>query len=75
MQAVRNAVIFVLVLGGAFLALSPKRRSLVAEKLAEIQRFASRRIADREARDDGRRATEAWESEGGASAAAGAELR
>ena len=74
MQAVRNAVIFVLVLGGAFLALSPKRRSLVAEKLAEIQRFTSRRIADREARDD-RQATEAWESEGGASAAAGAELR
>ena len=74
MQAVRNAVIFVLVLGGAFLALSPKRRSLVAGKLAEVQRLASRRIADREARA-GRLATEAWESEGGASAAAGAELR
>jgi hypothetical protein len=51
MTAMRNFVILALVLGGALIALSPRRRAQLARKLAESRRFVSRRIVDRDARD------------------------
>jgi hypothetical protein len=51
MTAMRNFVILAFVLGGALIALSPKRRAQLARKLAESRRFVSRRIVDRDARD------------------------
>lgn len=65
MKSIRNIGTFMLVLGGAFFALSPRRRSAVAQKLAEARRFVSRRAADREARAS-HLASETWEGEGGA---------
>lgn len=64
MKSIRNIGTFVLVLGGAFFALSPRRRSAVARKLAEARRFVSRRVTDREARA-GNLAADRWEGEGG----------
>ncbi len=69
MQVVRNVVILVVVLGCAFLALSPRRRAAAAEKLASARRLVSRKLADREARA-GRVATDTWDGEGGAIPAA-----
>jgi hypothetical protein len=74
MRVVRNALILVVVVGGAFLVLSLDRRASLAEKLAEARRLVSRRATDREARAS-RMASETWEGEGGAIPAAGAELR
>lgn len=65
MQIVRDTVILVLVLGGAFLLVSPKRRAVAAGKLAEARRFVSRRLAEQEARAS-RLAGETWDGEGGA---------
>jgi hypothetical protein len=73
MQTVRNAVMLGLVLGGAFLALSPKRRSARAEKPTRARRFVSRGLTDREARVS--QASERWDDEGGAIPAADAQLR
>ncbi len=70
MQVVRNVVILVVVLGCAFLALSPKRRAAAAEKLASARRLVSRKLAEREARAC-RLATERWDGEGGSIPAAG----
>jgi hypothetical protein len=74
MQSVRNVVILVLMLGCAFVALSPKRRRAAAEKLAAARRLVARKFTDREARA-GRLATETWDNEGGAAVGGGAELR
>jgi hypothetical protein len=71
MKTVRNALLLVLVLGCAFIALSPKRRRAAAEKLAEARRLVSRSVADRETR--ARQASERWEGEGGAIPAAEAQ--
>jgi hypothetical protein len=65
MKSMRNVGILMLVLGGAFLALSPRRRLAVARKLAEARRFVPWRAADREARAS-HLASETWEGEGGA---------
>jgi hypothetical protein len=74
MKSVRNVMILALMLGGAFVALSPQRRRAAAEKLAAARRLVARKFADREARA-GSCATETWDNEGGAAVGGGAELR
>lgn len=63
MQIIRNVVLLGIVLGCAYLALSPRRRSAAAEQPAHARRTASPRFADREARVG--QARERWDGEGG----------
>ena len=64
MTAMRKLGALALVLGGVLVALSPRRRALVAQKLAQARGFLSRRGVDRDARDN--EARERWEDDGGA---------
>jgi hypothetical protein len=60
----RNIGVLALALGGALVALWLGRRAQAAGKLAHPRRFVSRRIADRDARDD--QALVRWDDDGGA---------
>lgn len=64
MTAMRKLGALVLVLGGVLVALSPRRRALVAQKLAQARGFLSRGGVDRDARDNEARAR--WDDDGGA---------
>jgi hypothetical protein len=64
MTAIRRLGTLALVLGGVLVALSPRRRALVSQKLAQARRFLSRRNGGRDARDSEARAR--WEDDGGA---------
>jgi hypothetical protein len=63
--AIRTLSVLVVVLGAVLVALSPRRRALIARKLEESRAFASRRVVDRDARD--RSARDRWADDGGAS--------
>ena len=64
MTAIRKLGALALVLGGVLVALSPRRRALVGQKLAQARRFLFQRSLDRDARDN--EARERWEDDGGA---------
>jgi len=57
-------VVLVLVLGSVLAAVSSWRRTRFAERSAESRRFVSRRVVDRDARDQ--QALERWGNDGGA---------
>jgi hypothetical protein len=74
MASMRNLGVLVVVFGGVLVALSPRRRRRIAQKLEESRRFVSRRIVDRDARDD--QAHGRWDDDGGTwDASAAAPLR
>ena len=60
----KNFGVLALALGGALVALWRRRRAPAAEKLAYTRRFVSRRIADRDARDE--QALVRWDDESAA---------
>jgi hypothetical protein len=62
---IRTLAVLALVVGAVVVALSPRRRALIAQKLAESRRFVSRRVVDRDAREGTARAR--WDDDGGAS--------
>jgi hypothetical protein len=51
MALLRKFGVIVLALGGALVTLWRSRRAPAAAKMAHMRRFASRRIADRDARE------------------------
>lgn len=65
MGRMRNIGLLVVGLGSVVVLLSPRRRKVVADKLVDVRRFASRRTVDRDARVSSR-AIDRWEGEGGA---------
>jgi hypothetical protein len=64
MASLRKLGILAAAFGAVLVALSPRRRTLVAQKLKESRRFVSQRILDRDARDS--QAREQWDDDGGA---------
>jgi hypothetical protein len=64
MAILKNFGVLALALGGALVALWRWRRASAAGKRAHPRRFASRRIADRDARDE--QALVRWDDDGGA---------
>lgn len=63
-KAMRKLGVMALALGAAIVAVSPSRRALVAQKLAQSRRFVSKRIVDRDARK--RQSLDRWDDDGGA---------
>ena len=59
----RKLGVLALAFGAAVVALGPRRRALVAQKLAQSRRFVSERIVDRDARELSRAR---WDDDGGA---------
>jgi len=67
MSAMRKLGLLMLAVGTVLVALSPRRRALVAQKLAQSRRFVSGRLVDREARDSrDSEARDRWDDDGGA---------
>lgn len=64
-MVMRKLAVVAIVVGGVFLALSRRHRTLLAQKLAESRRFVSQRIIDRNARNPDRE-RDRWDNEGGA---------
>ena len=62
--AMRKLGVLALVIGAAIVALSPRRRALVAQKLEQSRRFVSERIVDRNARE--LQSLDRWDDDGGA---------
>ena len=59
-----RSVSIVAMLGGVLVALSPRRRAVLARRLAEARRAVSQRLADRDR--EASRSTERWDDDGGA---------
>jgi hypothetical protein len=67
MSKLRAIGLFALASAAAGILASPRRRRLIAQKLAEARRFVSRQAAVIEPpRSPPRAAVQAWEDEGGA---------
>ena len=64
MTTLRNLGLLAIAFGAIVLVLSPRRRALVAQKLAHARRFVSRRVVDRDALH--RQALDTWDDDGGA---------
>jgi hypothetical protein len=62
----KNLGLLAIAFGAVLVALSPRRRALIARTLARRHRFVSRRIVDRDARYG--QALDMWDDDGGASA-------
>lgn len=65
MATIGRLATLALVLGCAVVALSPKRRARMARKLALARNFLSRRVVDRDAREQTDQAR--WADDGGPS--------
>ena len=61
--AMRKLAVFAVAFGIVVVALSPRRRARIAQKLEESRRFISRRRVDRDARD--RSEPDRWADDGG----------
>lgn len=64
MAPLKKFGVIALALGGALVALWRSRRAPAAAKLSHMRRLVSRRIADRDARDE--QALGSWDDDGGA---------
>lgn len=63
--AIRSLSVLAFMLGAVLVALSSRRRALIAQKFERSRRFVSRRVVDRDARE--RTARDRWDDDGGAS--------
>ena len=60
----RNLALLAIALGAVLVVFSPRRRALVARKLAHTRRFVSRRVVDRDELHS--QALDTWDDDGGA---------
>ena len=63
-MTLRNLGRLAIAFGAVLVVLSPRRRALVARKLAHTRRFVSRRVIDRDERHS--QALDTWDHDGGA---------
>lgn len=69
----RNLGLLAIASGAVLVVLSPRRRALVARKLAHTRRFVSRRVVDRDERHS--QALDTWDHDGAKQGGSNAAIR
>jgi hypothetical protein len=69
----RNLGLLAIAFGAVLVVLSPRRRALVARKLAHTRRFVSRRVVDRDERRS--QALDTWNHDGAKQGESNAAIR